>query len=482
MIRRTIAAGALAAFALAGSAQASPKPAAAAPALPPADNQKLAHDILAELIAINTVHNHGTLAAAKAMQARFKAAGFSDQDVTLVAIPEHPEQGQLIVRLRAPAPKGKAPKARPVLFIGHLDVVEAKREDWVRDPFVMTEENGIWYGRGTADMKSEDAAAIAALIRLKQEGFVPDRDLIVALTSDEESGDANGVEWLMKTHRDLIDAALVINPDAGGGTFDKGKRLFYGIQTSEKVFVTYKIETTDKGGHSSRPGAENPIYRLAAGLGRIAAYKFPVETTETTRAMFARSASFETGQTAADMLAVAKSPPDLDAAERLSADPGHNARLRTTCVATEITGGHAENALPQRANAWIQCRMIPTDTEAGVKAQIVKVLADPKIAVTVLTASQPAPDSPPDAALFARFSEAIHAEWPGVEIMPSMDLGASDSIYTRAAGLPSYGLSAVWGNIEGNGEHGLDEHITGQRFYEGVQFEYGLMKRLGGGR
>ena len=467
MIRRTAAA--LAAFALSGAAQAAP----AAPALPPPENQKLAHDMLAELIAINTVHNHGTLKAARAMQARLKAAGFTDQDMTLVTIPEHPTQAQLIVRLRA-----KTPKAKPVLFIGHLDVVEAKREDWVRDPFVMTEENGVWYGRGTADMKSEDAAALAALIRLKQEGFVPDRDLILALTSDEESGDANGVEWLVKAHRDLIDASLVINPDAGGGTFRHGQRLFYGIQTSEKVFVTFQAQTTDKGGHSSRPGPENPIYRLAEGLGRIAKYKFPVETTETTRGNFARTAAAETGQTAADLLAVSKSPPDLDAAERLSVDIERNARLRTTCVVTEISGGHAENALPQRARASIQCRMIPTDTEAGVEAQIIKVLADPKIAVTVLTPSQPAPDSPPNPALFAVFEAAIHAEWPGVMTMPHMDLGASDSIYTRAVGLPSYGLSAVWGDVEGDGAHGLDEHIVGQRFYEGVQFEYGLMKRL----
>jgi len=480
MIRKTIAAGALAAFALAGSAQSAPKPAskpAAAPALPPADNQKLAHDVLAELIAINTVHKNGTLAAARAMQARFKAAGFADQDVTLAVMPEHPTQGQLIVRLRA-----KAPKAKPILFIGHLDVVEANREDWVRDPFVMTEENGVWYGRGTADMKSEDAAAVAALIRLKQEGFVPDRDLILALTSDEESGDANGVEWLMKSRRDLIDAALVINPDAGGGVFQAGKRLYYGIQTSEKVYVTFQAETTDRGGHSSRPGPENPIYRLAEGLGRIAKYKFPVETTETTRINFARTAAWETGQVAADLTAVSKVPPDLEAAERLSVDTERNARLRTTCVVTEISGGHAENALPQRARASIQCRMIPTDTEAGVKAQIVKVLADPKIAVTVIAPAQPAPDSPPDAALFAKFGEAIHAEWPDAAIMPHMDLGASDSIYTRALGVPSYGLSAVWGDIEGNGAHGLDEHITAQRYYEGVQFDYGLMKRLAAAR
>ena len=452
--------------------------AAAAPAvespLPPAADQVLAHDILKELISINTVHAQGTLKAAQAIQARLKTAGFADADVALLAIPEHPNQGQLVVRLRA-----NRAIAKPVLWIGHLDVVEAKPEDWTVAPFTLTERDHWWYGRGTQDMKGEDAAILAAVIRLKREGFVPARDLILAFTSDEESGDANGVDWLLKTHRELIDAALVINPDAGGGSFAKGQRLAYGIQTSEKVYVTFQAEATDKGGHSSVPGPNNPIYRLAEGLGRIAAYHFPVAMTDTTKAWFATSAPRQTGQTATDMSAVAKPAGDLAAAERLSTTPYLAARLRTTCVATELSGGHAENALPQRARASIQCRMIPTDTEAGVRVQLESVIADPQIKLTVISPAAPAPDSPVDRDLFTRFAAVVQAEWLGVKITPHMDLGASDSIYTRAVGLPSYGLSAMWSDLDDNRAHGRDERIEDVRFYQGVEFAYRLMKSLG---
>jgi acetylornithine deacetylase/succinyl-diaminopimelate desuccinylase-like protein len=475
MFARTTAT-ALCAILLATAAHAADKAPAPSPLPPPAD-QQLAHDILAQLIAINTVHKNGTLPAAQAIQAQLKTAGFADADVTLLAIPEHPTQGQLVVRLRA-----KTPKAKPVLWIGHLDVVEAKREDWTVDPFVMTEKDGWWYGRGVQDMKSEDAAILAAIIRLKREGFVPDRDLIAAFTSDEESGDANGVDWLVKTHRPLIDAAMVINPDAGGGSFSHGKRMAYGVQTSEKVYVTFQAQATDKGGHSSIPEPNNPIYRLAQALGRISAYHFPVAMTDTTRAWFAKNAGLAAGPVAADMLAVSKPAGDLAAAERLSATPHLAARLRTTCVATELAGGHAENALPQRATASIQCRMIPTDTEAGVKALLEKIIADPQVTLTAISPSQPAPDSPVDPALFARFQKVVQAQWPGVEITPHMDLGASDSIFTRAAGIPSYGLSAVWSDIDDNRAHGRDERITPAAYYEGVEFSYRMMRALGGGK
>jgi acetylornithine deacetylase/succinyl-diaminopimelate desuccinylase-like protein len=473
MIARTTAA-ALAALLLAAAAHAAPPKASP---LPPAADQQLAHDILKDLIGINTVHEHGTLPAAQAIQARLRAAGFSDADMALLTIPEHPSQGQLVVRLRA-----KAPKAKPVLWIGHLDVVEAKPEDWTVDPFALTEKDGWWYGRGTNDMKGEDVAILTALIRLKREGFVPDRDLILAFTSDEESGDANGVDWLLRTHRDLIDAGLVINPDGGGGAFQRGKRLAYGVQTSEKVYVTFQAEATDKGGHSSVPEPNNPIYRLAAGLGRVAGYSFPVATSETTRGWFAKQAAFETGQVAADMLAISKLPIDQAVAERLSANPNRAARLRTTCVATEISGGHAENALPQRARASIQCRMFPSDTEAGVKAQLEKVIADPQIRLTVIAPATPAPDSPPDPILFGRIAKVVQAEWPGVDIVPIMDLGASDSIFTRAAGIPSYALAAIWSDLDDNRAHGRDERIGQSDFYQGVEFAYRLMRDLGGGK
>ncbi len=442
--------------------------------LPPLAEQAFAHEMLSELISINTVHAQGTLKAAEALKVRFLAAGFAGSDLTLVAIPEHPNQGQLVVRLRA-----KAPKAKPVLWLGHLDVVEAKPEDWTVPPFKLTERDGWWYGRGTQDMKGDDVAVASALIRLKREGFIPNRDLIAAFTSDEEAGDGSGVEWLVKNKRDLIDAALVINPDAGGGSFKQGVRQAYGIQTSEKVYVTFQAEVTNRGGHSSIPEPDNAIYRLTEGLGRIAKYHFPVETTPTTRGMFAVNAKQETGQVAADMLAVAKLPTDLAAAERLSQTPRLASRLRTTCVVTQISGGHAENALPQRARASIQCRMIPLDTEGQVQAKLEEILADPAIKLTVLSPSAPAPDSAPDPALFKLFGKVVTETWPGVEIMPHMDLGASDSIYTRAAGIPSYGLSATWTDAEDNRAHGRDERIRADRFYEGVEFSYRLMKALG---
>ncbi|WP_304164296.1 M20/M25/M40 family metallo-hydrolase [Phenylobacterium aquaticum] len=473
MIARTLALSGLAALMLASAAQAAP---AAKPApLPPAANQALARDILKELIAINTVHDHGTLVAAQAVLARLKAAGFSDADAQLLVMPEHPNQGQVVVRLRA-----KGSKAKPVLWMGHLDVVEAKPEDWTVPPFALTEREGWWYGRGVQDMKGEDAIVLAALIRLKQEGFVPDRDLIFAFTSDEESGDANGVEWLVQKHRDLIDAGLVINPDGGGGATRDGHALYYGIQTSEKVFVTFQIEATNKGGHSSIPEPDNAIYRLAQALGKIAAYSFPVETTPTTRGDFLVAAQQASGQTAADLKAVAQTPPDLAAAARLSAVPERNARLRTTCVATGLSGGHAENALPQRARAIIQCRMMPVDSQAQVMAKLTEVIADPKIAVTVFTPSNPAPDSPLDPALAAKLTAVIHAEWPGVTVAPHMDLGASDSIYTRGVGIPSYAMAAIWYDADDNRAHGRDERIAESAFYEGLQFQYGLIKALGG--
>jgi acetylornithine deacetylase/succinyl-diaminopimelate desuccinylase-like protein len=447
---------------------------AATPPVPPPEHRALAHDMLKELVSINTVHEHGTRAAAEAVLRRLRAAGFSDEDAQLLAIPAHPEQVQVLARLRSPSPK-----ARPVLWLGHLDVVEARREDWSFDPFTLTEQDGWWYGRGTIDMKGEDAAMLDALIRLKQEGFAPDRDLVLALTTDEESGDANGVDWLLKTHRPLIDPEMVINTDAGGGAFRGGKRQLYGVETSEKVYVTFQLETTDKGGHSSVPHPENAIYRLSAGLGRIAAYRFPVRITPTTRAYFASMARLETGQTARDLKAVAGERPDLAAAERLSRSPDRNASLRTTCVATQISGGHAENALPQRARASIQCRMIPSETEDQVRRRLIQVLANAQIRVTSISPATPAPDSGLPPTLMARFTQAVHAEWPGVTVVPTMDFGASDSVFTRAAGLPSFGLASIWGDVDDVRAHGRDERISAQRFNEGVEFTYRLMKAMG---
>jgi len=461
---RILVAGLCAAALLGGAARAQ---------TPPLANLALAREILAELIAINTVHDHGTLPAAEAIQKRMLAAGFAPADVIVLTIPGHPTQGQTIVRLRA-----KAAKAKPVLWISHLDVVEAKREDWTVEPFALTERDGWLYGRGVQDMKGEIAALLAALVRAKQEGFVPDRDMIFAFTSDEESGDANGVDWLVKTQRPLVDAALVMNSDGGGGSLRGDQRLSYGVQTSEKVYVTFQLEATNKGGHSSIPEPDNAIYRLAKGLSRIEAFKFPVVTTPTTRGYFAKSAGLESGQVAADMLAVSKEPTDLAAAERLSAAPARNARLRTTCVATGLSGGHAENALPQRARAVIQCRMMPTDSEAAVRAKLVEAVADPGLEVSVVWPAAPAPDSPYDPALFARLTKVVQGMWPGVPVQPHMDLGASDSVFTRTAGMPSYAVGAIWSDVDDNRAHGRDERISTRAFAEAVEFDYRLLKSV----
>ena len=461
---RSLISGLFAAVLLGGAAQAQ---------TPPPANLTLARDILGELIAINTVHDHGTLPAAEAIRTRLLAAGFAPADVTLLTIPGHPTQGQVIVRLRA-----KAAKAKPVLWISHLDVVEAKREDWTVEPFALTEKDGWLYGRGVQDMKGEIAALLAALIRLKQDGFVPDRDMIFAFTSDEESGDANGVDWLLKAQRPLVDAGLVLNSDGGGGSLRGGQRLSLWGSDQRKDLRHLPAGNDQQGRPLIDPGTRQCDLSPRARLARLEALAFPVVTTPTTRGFFAESAKRESGQTAADMLAVSREPPDLGAAARLSAAPARNARLRTTCVATGVSGGHAENALPQRARAVIQCRMIPSDSEAAVRARLVESLADQGIAVSVTSPAAPARDSPYDAALMAQLTEVVQGMWPGVSVAPHMDLGATDSLFTRAAGIPSYAVGAIWSDADDNRAHGRDERISTTAFAEAVEFDYRLLKSV----
>src|SRR3954465_11848078 len=359
--------------------------------LPPKADQDLARDILKELVDINTTHDHGSTAAAQLMQQQLLAAGFSAEDVVLIAPSDKPLKSNLVVRYRA-----REPGTRPVLFLGHLDVVEARKEDWSTDPFQLTEKDGWYYGRGTEDMKDGIAAMMETLLRLRREHYVPSRDIIVAFTADEEAGgDANGPAFLLKEHRDLIDAAVAVNLDGGGGSLKNGERLFYDIGTSEKVYVTYTLETTSPGGHGSLPGPDNAIYRLADGLSRLEKYPFPLLTTATTRASFEKLAALETGPAHDDRLAVARATPDADAAQRLSQNVKLNAQLRTTCVATLISGGHAENALPQRAKATIQCRMMPNDSAERVQSALATALNDPKISVTLDAPPIVSPESQP---------------------------------------------------------------------------------------
>lgn len=442
--------------------------------LPPADDLQLGRAILKELVEINTTHDHGSTDAANAIAKRLLAAGFPAADVTVVAPPGRPNKGNVVVRYRG------AGHGTPVLFLGHLDVVEAKPEDWSFDPFKLTEQDGFYYGRGSIDMKSGDAAMLEALIRLKRESFVPARDLIAAFTEDEEAGgDSNGPAFLLKDHRALVEAGLAFNFDGGGGATKDGKRVLFEIGTSEKTYVTYTLETTGPGGHGSLPGPDNPIYRLADALGRLEAYKFPVMLTGTTRTSFGQFAVLEPGPDSADMRAVAQPVPDLAAAERLSRNTYYNAQLRTTCVATLISGGHAENALPQRAKSTIQCRMMPGDTAEHVQSQLVAVLNEPKITVTLDAAPIVSPESPLTAAVLAKLAPVVHSMWPGVPIVPTMATGFSDDRRTRNAGIVSYDISGVWSEMDENRAHGRDERVGKQSFDESLEYTYRLVKAMG---
>jgi acetylornithine deacetylase/succinyl-diaminopimelate desuccinylase-like protein len=441
--------------------------------LPPEEDRQLARAIFQELVETNTTHEHGSTGAAQAIRGHLLRAGFPEADVIFVAPKEHPAKGNVVVRYR-----GRA-RTPPVLFLGHLDVVEARPEDWSVDPFKLTEKDGWLYGRGTIDMKDGDAALLETLIRLRRERFVPERDVIVAFTADEEAGgDANGPAFLLKEHRDLIDAGLVINLDGGGGAYVNGARSYFEIGTSEKTYVTYTLETTSPGGHGSLPGPDNAIYRLADGLGRLETYRFPVMLTATTRESFARFAALEPGPASADMLAVAHIPPDPAAAERLSATVRLNAQLRTTCVATLISGGHAENALPQRARATIQCRMMPGDSAENVQRQLVETLRDPDIHISLDAPPIVSPESPPTPQIMAKAERVIHSMWPGVPVVPTMATGFSDDRQTRNAGMPSYDLSGVWADVDENRAHGRDERVGARELDESVEYTYRLVKEM----
>ncbi|RPJ84769.1 MAG: M20/M25/M40 family metallo-hydrolase, partial [Acidobacteria bacterium] len=397
---------------------------------------------------------------------------FPDSDVH-VLVPA-PRKGNLVARLRG---KGAG---RPLLLLAHLDVVEARREDWSTDPFEFVERDGYFYGRGTADIKSGCALLVANLIRLKQEGFVPARDIIVLLTADEEGGDANGVEWLLRTHRDLIDADYCLNTDGGGGEIRKGRRIANELQTGEKVYLSFRIEATNPGGHSSLPVKDNAIYHLAGGLERLARFDFPVRLNETTRAFFEKMSAIEAGDLGRDMKALAATPPDLDAASRVSAASAYyNALLRTTCVATEVQAGHAENALPQRARATVNCRMLPNDAPAEVQKTLITVLTDPAIAVAPLGEPRPSPASPLRPEIVQAVERATSALWPGVPVLPVMSTGATDGLFLRRAGIPVYGVSGLFDDIDDVRAHGKDERMGVREFFDGLEFMYRVVKDLG---
>jgi acetylornithine deacetylase/succinyl-diaminopimelate desuccinylase-like protein len=437
------------------------------------ETSALARDILRELIDTRSTHDVGTTEVARKVQARLIGAGFASADAQLLIPADQPMAGNVVARLHG---RGKG---KPVLYLCHLDVVAANPADWTRDPFSLTEDSGWLYGRGTIDMKGQDAAVLAALLRMKREGFQPERDIIVAFTAGEESGDErNGVDWLLKEHRDLVESGLVINPDGGEAGMKADRRLYVGVQTSEKMSMAFVAEVTDKGGHSSRPTAGNPIYRLSEALARLSKFRFPVHLTDTTRQYFERRAAIESGATKADMLGVAKTPPDPAALERLSAEVETNILLRTTCTATQIEGGHAQNALPQRARATVQCRIVPGETQYSVRDTLTRVFEDPTVGISVLTPATPSPESPPSAGIIQTVEKVTHTLWPDVVILPQMSPGATDSKYTRIVGIPSYGIDGMFDDLDDARAHGRDERIGVLAFGQEVEFTYRLMREI----
>ena len=439
--------------------------------------QQLALDIYKELVEINTVTATGdTGRAAEAMAARLRAAGFADDDVHVFQ--PAPRKGDLVARLRGSGAR------KPILLLAHIDVVPANRDDWTVDPFRLTEQDGYFYARGSGDDKYMAAAFVSNLIRYKQEGYKPDRDIIVALETDEEilDHDALGIQWLIKNHRDLIDAEFALNEGGGVGMKD-GKPIRNSVQTSEKFSVTYRFEVKNRGGHSAVPLKDNAIYRLAEGLTRLSKFDFPPQLNETTRAYFERTAQLEGGQTADDMRAVLSGP--LDPASpsliRLTANPVYNALLRTTCVATMLEGGQAFNALPQFAGATVNCRVMPGESADEVKATLQRVLADDQIAVTPIDRPVLSAPSPLNEEIMASIEKLSREFWPGAVVLPTMSAGATDGSYLRNAGIPTYGHSGLASDVNDNRIHGKDERIPVKSFYQGEEYLYRLVKSLSGG-
>ena len=443
------------------------------------NDNELVRDFLRELIEINTKHSTGSTGkAAEAMAARLRAARFAADDVQVLG--PRPERANLVARLHGTGAR------RPLLLVSHLDVVEARREDWTTDPFRFVEKDGYFYGRGTMDIKCGDAILIADLIRWKRESYKPDRDIIVALTANEEGGDVeeNGVYWLLKHHRDLIDAEYCINPDGGNLETKRGRKLINEMQYAEKGFLSFGLEVTNKGGHSSVPEKENAIYRLARGLARLSDFDFPVVLDAGTRAFFEAVAAREgpeTAQTINRMLET--NPPDAASVAKISKSPDWNAMLRTTCVATMLQAGHAENALPQSAKATVNCRILPSETPESVENTLRRVLNDAQISITPMEPMkmvQSAP-SPLRQDVMSAAKAVTSAMWPGVPVVPIMSAGATDGTHLRRAGIPTYGISGIADDFDDIRAHGKDERISATALYEGREFLFRLVTRLSSG-
>ena len=449
----------------------------------PADeaSNKLAHELLQQLIEINTTDSVGNVTtAAQAMAKRFRDAGFAAEDVVVLGPTD--KKKNVVVRLHGTG------KYKPVLLMGHLDVVEAHREDWNLDPFKLTEKDGYFYGRGTSDMKGDDAIMAATVLRMKAEGFKPDRDIILALTADEEGGCCNGPAWLLKNHRELIDAEFAINTDGWSVMSEKGVPKMFRLGATEKLYGDYQLSVTNKGGHSSEPRADNAIYQLSQALINVSKYQFPFELNNVSRPYFERLATLSSGQRQADIHGILATPPDPKAVQQLSREPSDNGVMRTNCVATRIEGGHANNALPQRAQANINCRILPGHSLEEVRQQLIKVIADPEVSVHYVaddgSVAQKTPDrkslAPPplNPQVVKPLEQVVAAMWPGMPVVPYMDAGASDAIYTTAAGIPTYGITGIAIDTDDVRAHGRDERVGTASFDKGNEFFYRYLKAL----
>jgi acetylornithine deacetylase/succinyl-diaminopimelate desuccinylase-like protein len=443
---------------------------AAAQTTAPAVDQQLAREIYKQLIEIKSGFTSGsTTPAAEAMATRLRAAGFADADIYLGGA--IPKKENLVVRYRGTGAR------KPILLLAHTDVVEAKREDWSMDPFQLIERDGYFYGRGTSDDKAQAAIWIANLIRYRREGFKPDRDIIVALTADEEGGGPyNGVDWLIKNKRQIIDAEFCLN-EGGWGEELKGKKVANDVQVSEKYVINFRLEVRNKGGHSSLPVPDNAIYHLAGALDRLSKFAFPLKTNEVTRAYFSQIAKTQTGSIANDLARV--SDGSTDAMQRVAtASPLWNSTLRTTCVATQLEGGHAMNALPQLAAATVNCRVLPEDSIEYVQNMLEKVFADNQVSVKIVAEVTRGPSSPLRPDIMKAITQVTDTLWPGVAVVPTMVPGATDGRFLRAAGIPTYGVQGLFLDQNDIRMHGRDERMSVRSFYEGQAFLYKLVKNL----
>jgi acetylornithine deacetylase/succinyl-diaminopimelate desuccinylase-like protein len=459
---RTMLTGAFAALALGGAARAQ-------------DPSELAfRGLFKQLVEINTTASVGSCtAAAEAMGERLRGVGLADVDVRVLAPAEHPKFGALVATLR-----GSDPKAGAILLLAHIDVVEAKREDWTRDPFTLVEEGGYFYARGVSDDKAMAAIFTDALIRYKAEGYRPRRDIKLALTCGEEGGPFNSVPWLLKEHPETLKADFALNEGDDSLLDEAGKPKLLGIQVGEKVYMDYALEVTNPGGHSSRPVKDNAISHLAGGLVRLGAYDFPLALNETTKAYYAQTAKIEPDpKVAAAMRAMVANPNDAAAAAVLAADPGRNSMMRTTCVATMVEAGHAPNALPQRAKANVNCRILPGVDPRTVRDDLARIVADPAIKVSLTAEPDPVSPPPPlSPKIMGPATKVANQIWPGIPFIPAMLTGATDGRFTNAAGVPTYGLSGLMSDPDGGGIHGLNERIRVKALMDGRRFLYEVVK------